>query len=333
MKSIDFISQNGKNYPAEDLFLQTHPYFIEDGFLQVLSDFNFKRFHQKIQSLSSIPSGVGLALGIIAEVNISGGILLQAHANGSTLAGQKLEEIQSGQSIFATGVSETGWQGRLRTITTEITENLLVNGSKSFLTNGLHASHFIIIAKKNGQPTAIIIDKNRKGIRIEKVTTKFTPQATHCKLDLTEVAISQQEILPIDYEKLALKLRMSELLSFSAIYCGFMQYLLDELIKKHHYRLRKEKLSTKKLFSVYNMIQLLSSHVAVLSGKKNQQPFFDLTPWFPFGNEVIKQQTFPLLYEVFSEEEVKNISDDYLLFELNDPLQESLLRKAYRKLF
>ena len=333
--TLNFLLEQQKSVPAKQLYKLVLPELVRAGFLQVLSDNNFPSFHQKIEALAEIPGGVGLAIGLIAQVNIAGGLLQRVATNGNAKALNLLQEIQQGKSIVSLGVSEKGWKGRLSNITSHLekkpTGGFYLHADKAFLTNGMHANYFILVCRYEKTIVPIVLAKETPGVQAEEVLTKFGKEATHCRVICDAVEILEENIFTIDYEDFALSLRLSEMLSFAAGFCGFGRYLLKQLSQRHVQALKKDRPGQRNLLDLYTQLDLLSARVQQLSGQKQREPFVSLKAEYPFGMEVVRDILLQHLSTMFSQESVREVSDDLLLFELKDPLNEILIRQAAMK--
>ncbi|MEM7182095.1 MAG: hypothetical protein AAF518_14350 [Spirochaetota bacterium] len=333
--TLNFIVEQRKLVAEKQLYKVVLPELVRSGFLQVLADNDFVSFHKKIAALSEIPSGLGLAVGLMAQVNVAGGLLQRAALQGKDRAAILLKEIQQGQSVISLGVSEKGWKGRLANITSRLEKKagggFYVHADKSFLTNGMHANYFILICRYEDVFASLLVTRETLGVQQQEVVTRFGKEATHCRVICDAAELAEEDVFFLDYEDFALSLRLSEMLSFAASFCGFGRYLLGQLSQQEHKQLKKDRLGQRHVLDLYTLLDLLAARVQELSLLKQQQPGLSLKPNYPFGLEAVRDIFLQRLFAMFSEATVRGISDDLLLFELKDPLNEILIRQAAMK--
>ncbi|MCB1157104.1 MAG: hypothetical protein H7A25_09495 [Leptospiraceae bacterium] len=331
MKSPEKLQQLSSQ-PDETLYRELLPYLAEDGFFRVLEGGSFVEFHKKLSLLSEEERGTGIGLALMAQVNISGRILEMAKQAGSQKAAEVLQKIIEGKAICSTGVTEPGWKGRLKNLQSRISEAGDLNFQKGFLTNGYGADYFIIIAKDEKRQTyvPVLIPVDSSQMSIERIHTEFTPEATHCRARADKLKILEEDILPLEYEAHALEYRLSEILSLTAIFCGFGKKLLRKLKENGELKLLSEE-DKREVFYLHEHLQNLEARIWDISGRKDKG--VKMEEEFPFGLEATASVFFSGLDRIFGKEKVSSLSKDRSLFELKDPLNEILYRKAILRFF
>jgi hypothetical protein len=336
-KTIEFIKQLEVGIISDNIFIEALPYIVEDGYFSILSDGNFFEFHKKIQTLSKYPHGVGLSLAIMAQVNIAGSILKIASQNGSSIARDLLEKVQSGQAIVSCGISEKGWKGKLANLKTNLSEKngkLFLKGEKSFFTNGKNSTHFLVLAKnENNENQIVVLKESLLGIRTFPFRLSFAIEATHCRMEIREQEIDSDWILPVDYSQLGEELRMGELLSLCAIFCGFVRRVRNHLF---HILQTKDLVTNEwkdKLFEWNLLLEMFESRIERISQEKSESIHFSHLAFYPFGLELLNRKFLEVFGEYFSKEEILLQFPDMGLFLWDDPLHQFFYSKGQKRFF
>ncbi|MCX7999277.1 MAG: acyl-CoA dehydrogenase family protein [Leptospiraceae bacterium] len=340
----DFLENFSNDYNETEIFSQVYSFLIQDGFFQVLESKDCQAFHEKIYELVKYPHGLGVALSIIPIVNLAGTLLLVARENESSFASLLFEGVLKGEVIPAVGVSEKDWQGRLSKLQTRLQKEengLIVNGSKSFVTNALAATHLIIIAKLEEKYQVIVLPKSEKGISINYFRLSFAQESTHASVELKNVKVLPEWILPIDYSNWGEKARLNEIFSLSYIVNSYLRKVTHSLVpialEKEVWKNSFE--NQKKIFDFFQVLDMQKCMLDFISMKKGGENFltYPIESKFPFGLPIIITHFIELWKDVFSNSELVELFPDlHLLFYYNlehDFSFKKSVRSFYQNLF
>lgn len=334
LSKIDVLNSDIENYYSELL-----PFLSEANLFQPLVGGSFQDFHEKLIRLSSHKHGVGLSVGVMAQINIAGELLKLSAQNGDHNSKEILEQITNGKHVVSMGVSEPGWKGRLSNIKSCIKlqgNNYKLNVEKSFLTNGMHAHTFLVVVKtdEKNDYKIVLLPRNTEGLNITKFTLPFAKEATHCKIKCEDLEIDAKNILDVSYKDNAENLRLSEMLSMAAVFIGFGCYLLERIKENKELLedLKSDKDKQKRLLDCKILLDVYKSRVLELSKMKDDDPKLELRKYFPYGTETISELFYNNLITIFSIDLVKSLSEDIGLFLMRDPLNEFYIKQAAKKL-
>ena len=295
---------------------EIYPLVLENlvriNIFSVLQDNDFNNFHKKLYKIASYKHGIGIAVSCMAQVNIVGRILQIEEILRNNRAKELLNEIINGKSSISVGVSERGWGGRItktKTAFKNIDGKLILNGEKSFLTNGTHSSHYIIICKDDDNNFhSILLDKNRKGLKIIPFQLEYAREATHAILTFEDVEVFKEDFLNLDYKEYSENLQLSELLSLCFIGCSY----LTKIIQKDSYK-SKRPISRDKI--IKNIDHFLA-YIFFISNLKTKDTKLVLKEYFPFGFTILLENWKEFMCQFHSEIELKEAYPDLALFDL-----------------
>ncbi len=320
---------------SEKLFRKYLPQFANGNFFSPLDEGLFSDFHKKLSVLSSFPHGVGLSVAIMAEINIAGFVLKKSKESGDEFSKRVLEEIIRGEKVASMGVSEKNWNGRMSGLKSaiEFKENFyILNAEKSFLTNGFNADYFLLVVKdiSGGNYRVVCLDRETEGLQIEKFSLPFATEATHVKIKCENLKISKNQILPFDYKKNAENLRLSEILSLTVVFCGWVNSILFAIKERKGIdQVRSDEGIQKKILKIKTWVELLFARVIEVSAEKDKNPDLNLLDHFPFGYEEVSDIIIPELEFLCEWAGVQEIFlKDIGLFKWRDALHSSYIRKA-----
>ncbi|EOQ88061.1 hypothetical protein LEP1GSC202_3163 [Leptospira yanagawae serovar Saopaulo str. Sao Paulo = ATCC 700523] len=294
------------------------PYLYSAGFYDfILGKESYFEFQKKLSSLAEEPLGVSLALSCMVEVNVAGGILNASRFQepGSHF----LWNAFSGKEpfiILAAGVSEPGFDGKLKKLQSSVNEDKLT-GIKSFITNGGEAD-FIFWVTKSEENYPVYFVSNPREPHHPHVTEKkifhtdFTPQVSHLRIGLNEFPIPPENLVIENYGELGLELRLKELCSLVSLLIGKTKSLSD--LHAGIYRERTVLVNWQKEF------------LESLKGNPTKELLLEAVPYpiIPLIQEVTKH------YGLASQEDLKSIDPDWQLFLWEDHLTKYLLHKKKR---
>ena len=330
----DYLNSIPKDHNEEDIYKEALPLLIKEGFLSVIkTQTDYRDFHSKLLTLAKLPHGIGLGVSLMAQVNIAGKVLQIAAELEISIAGQILNDLVEGKLIVSLGVSEPDWKGRLSnlksTLTPQTSGKYLLNGEKSFFTNGYHSDFFLVVVKLDKNYKVLILNKNKPGLNITKFTLPFAVEATHCKIQFQDVEIDSSEILDFDYSKYAENLRLSEMLSLSAVFSGYALSTLEKIRTNETLIriLKEDETKQKKLLRCKTLLELLKARVLEISSEKDKNPNLELKEYFPYGTELVAEEFYLILEEIFPKEEIEIYFHDKQLFQYRDMLNESYIRR------
>ncbi|MCE9499470.1 MAG: acyl-CoA/acyl-ACP dehydrogenase [Leptospira sp.] len=338
-KAKNYLNSIPDTIDPESIYPDALELLAAENIFAPLNGESYLSFHEKLMEISSCKHGVGIAVAIMAQLNIAG-VVLEKAAETNEPAKKLLEGIISGKNVISLGVSEKNWNGRISTLKSSVSANskgdTVLNAEKSFLTNGYHASHYLIVARNEitEKFSVVITQKNEPGINIEKFTLPFAKEATHCRLECKNLIINQEQILDVDYKGIAENLRMSEMLSLAVAFCGYSKYLLTGIFKD---RELNELISGSEDFKstildLHTLRDLLWSNLRELSGKKDGNRDILLVEYYPFGFESVARIFFEALFKIFGKDKITQLSPDSGLFFWRDKLQESYLHRARKRM-
>ncbi|HNF17282.1 MAG TPA: hypothetical protein PK453_26730, partial [Leptospiraceae bacterium] len=203
----------------------------EEGFFNVLKTDDFSLFHEKLRDFSLQRFSPGLPVAVMAQVNVAGKILRTVSDSGSQEAERILNDIILGNISASMGISEKGWKGRTSNLKTVIrfSENFgIIDGEKSFFTNGANSELLIILCFDSDRNCfAAAVEKETEGLKTENFSLDFAAEATHCSAVFTELKVPKERIFSLDYRKIGENLRLSELVSLGAVFAGFSEKLIS----------------------------------------------------------------------------------------------------------
>ncbi|HMW07868.1 MAG TPA: acyl-CoA dehydrogenase family protein [Leptospiraceae bacterium] len=336
-KLKDYLSSIPKDYDPENIYKDVLPLLVEENLLTVINQsISFKDFHKNLFELAKLPHGIGLGVSLMAQVNIAGRIIFLAAKNLNHPVYLKLlNGLTKGEYIISLGVSEPDWKGRLSNIKTNITFNngkYQLDGEKSFFTNGYHSTHFLVVARMDGNYKVVLLEKENTGLEITKFTLPFAKEATHCRIKMNSVQINEEDILNLDYSKYAENLRLSEMLSLSTVFCGYAISTLEQIKanSKLVSILKEEEDKQKEILRCKTLVHMLYSRILELSELKDNLEEIELKEFFPYGTELVSDEFYKTLSNIFPKEEIEPYFIEKQLFQYRDILNESYIRRAAR---
>lgn len=347
----------GSPYPkdrkefGESFYRSWKPILIQEGFYRFLFGHeSYLEFQKKLSSLSEDPIGVSLALSCMVEVNVAGGILSHATQVHSKNIGQNLNQndslnrepngadifnslwdgfrTENPTKIFAVGVSEPGWESKLRKLSSTVIEGKL-SGTKSFITNGAEADLIFWVTKSEEENPVYLVRRSQdlrkpnlesvtsnisKQTKEESFHTDFTPLVSHLKLTICEYPIDPEDLILDNYGKLGMELRLKELLSLVSLLIGKTKKLSleNQLVNEE----RK------------NLCLWRENFLGDCQGNPNAD---FLLSGFPFPTEGLLLALCKH-WNLESPKDLKSVDPDYQLFVWEDQFTQMLIKKKKRKL-
>ncbi|EQA62730.1 hypothetical protein [Leptospira alexanderi] len=326
------------------VFRDALPYLVEEGYFEAIAGGSFETFHKKIYQLGSYPRGIGLGIAMMAQTNVAGRVLKFVsdgflNENGTTRVFQReetisigarlLKEISSGKDIISMGVSESGWKGRISNIATKYrieNNRIILSLSKSFLTNGANCSGFLIVAKSPSETFDVIyIARDSYGLELEVFDLEYAKEATHCRLKGNNLSLPLKNLFFFNYQNFAPEIHLSEMLSASALFCGYVDFILKTLLKE------KKDVDPRIAGKIIDIQQLLYSKVIDISKKKDQDPNFKMEGIHPYGYETALDLIYSWLTDLVSGVELSNMFPDIGLFYSIHPGKTPIYQKNILK--
>ncbi|AXR61416.1 hypothetical protein [Leptospira mayottensis] len=326
------------------VFRDALPYLVEEGYFEAIAGGSFETFHKKIYQLGSYPRGIGLGIAMMAQTNVAGRILKFVsdgflNENGTIRVFQReetisigtklLKDISSGKDIISMGVSESGWKGRISNITTKYrieNNRIILSLSKSFLTNGANCSGFLIVAKSPSETFDVIyIARDSYGLELEVFDLEYAKEATHCRLKGNDLSLPLKNLFFFNYQNFAPEIHLSEMLSASALFCGYVDFILKTLLKE------KKDVDPRIAGKIIDIQQLLYSKVIDISKKKDQDPNFRMEEIHPYGYETALDLIYSWLTDLVSGVELSNMFPDIGLFYSIHPGKTPIYQKNILK--
>ncbi|WP_078130415.1 acyl-CoA dehydrogenase [Leptospira alexanderi] len=326
------------------VFRDALPYLVEEGYFEAIAGGSFEKFHKKIYQLGSYPRGIGLGIAMMAQTNVAGRVLKFVsdgflNENGTTRVFQReetistgarlLKEISSGKDIISMGVSESGWKGRISNIATKYrieNNRIILSLSKSFLTNGANCSGFLIVAKSPSETFDVIyIARDSYGLELEVFDLEYAKEATHCRLKGNDLSLPLKNLFFFNYQNFAPEIHLSEMLSASALFCGYVDFILKTLLKE------KKDVDPRIAGKIIDIQQLLYSKVIDISKKKDQDPNFRMEGIHPYGYETALDLIYSWLTDLVSGVELSNMFPDIGLFYSIHPGKTPIYQKNILK--
>lgn len=329
---------------TEGFYRSWKPYLILEGYYHFLLGIeSYLEFQKKLSLLAEEPVGVSLSLSCMVEVNVAGGILdhasrihLENHNQNQsrdTLTQEVLHSLWDGfrtgnpTKIYAVGVSEPGWETKLRKLSSTVRDGKL-SGTKSFITNGAEADTIFWVTKsEEGNPVYLVKrNQNTKSPNIgqdsnnsyqtseESFHTDFTPLVTHLKLKLCEYPIHPEDLLLENYGKLGMELRLKELLSLVSLLIG-----------------KSKKVSLENEFVKEESEKLTLWRDNFLSQCQGNPETEFLLSGFPYPTEGLLL-ALSKHWNLGSPKDLKSVDPDFQLFVWEDQFTEYLIQKKKRKL-
>ncbi|EMY78872.1 hypothetical protein LEP1GSC060_1120 [Leptospira weilii serovar Ranarum str. ICFT] len=332
------------SHEYRNVFRDALPYLAEEGYFEAIAGGSFETFHKKIYQLGSYPRGIGLGIAMMAQTNVAGRILKfvgdgflnetgihRVFRREETIAiGTKLlKDVSSGKDIISMGVSESGWKGRISNIVTDYrveNDRILLSLSKSFLTNGANCSGFLIVAKSPSETYDVIyIPRDSYGLELEIFDLEYAKEATHCRLKGNDLSLPLKNLLFLNYQNFAPEIHLSEMLSASALFCGYVDLILKTLLKE------KRDVDPMIAGKILDIQQLLYSKIIEISVKKDQDPNFRMEEVHPYGYETALDLIYSWFTDLVSGVELSNMFPDIGLFYSIHPGKTPIYQKNILK--
>ncbi|WP_061298679.1 hypothetical protein [Leptospira borgpetersenii] len=343
MNLKEFLSSIPSN-EYKTVFRDALPYLVEEGYFEAITGGSFETFHKKIHQLGSYPRGIGLGIAMMAQTNVAGRILKfvsdgflnenrtsQIFQREETIAigARLLKDISSGKDIISMGVSEPGWKGRISNIVTKYrieNNRIILSLSKSFLTNGANCSGFLIVAKSPSETFDVIyIARDSYGLELEVFDLEYAKEATHCRLKGNDLSLPLKNLFFFNYQSFAPEIHLSEMLSASALFCGYVDFILKTLLKE------KKDVDPRIAGKIIDIQQLLYSKILDISKKKDQDPNFRIEEIHPYGYETALDLIYSWLTDLVSGVELSNMFPDIGLFYSIHPGKTPIYQKNILK--
>lgn len=336
-------SSPGSSYPKDTggegtgFYRSWKPILIKEGFYDFLFGLSsYLDFQKKLSILAEEPVGVSLALSCMVEVNVAGGILLQKNCllnenldfasecseNQFQTAASLWEGFRNPKHtiIYAVGVSEPGWEGKLRKLSSNL-ENGFLSGTKSFITNGGEADVIFWVTKQGLTNPVYQVKREREITRRtnsvwkeETFFTDFTKEVSHLKLSLCEYSITDKDLVLENYGNLGMELRLKELLSLVSLLIG----------------------KTKKISFEYQTVakereKLMEWRESFLSDCQGNPSGDFLLSGFPYPTDALLL-ALTSVWNLSTPKELSSIDPDYQLFVWEDSFTNYLVQKKNRNL-
>lgn len=148
-----------------------------------------------------------------------------------------LDRVLSGEWIGAMGMTEpsagTDVLG-MGTIATRDGADYVLNGRKTFITNGLEASIYVIYAKLEGRITAFVVERSFSGFSTGPKISKMGMRAsTMCELILDDCRVPARNLLGAEGGGVTNMMRNLEIerLALAAMSLGIADRCLEEMVR------------------------------------------------------------------------------------------------------
>ncbi|MBE8400276.1 acyl-CoA dehydrogenase, partial [Leptospira borgpetersenii] len=224
---------------------------------------------------------------------------------------------------------EPGWKGRISNIVTKYrieNNRIILSLSKSFLTNGANCSGFLIVAKSPSETFDVIyITRDSYGLELEVFDLEYAKEATHCRLKGNDLSLPLKNLFFFNYQNFAPEIHLSEMLSASALFCGYVDFILKTLLKE------KKDVDLRIAGKIIDIQQLLYSKVLDISKKKDQDPNFRIEGIHPYGYETALDLIYSWLTDLVSGVELSNMFPDIGLFYSIHPGKTPIYQKNILK--
>ncbi len=297
------------------LYSFVKPFLCESGIFPRTSELldepgRYLKFQEDLQALATLPKGMNLALSLMIEVNVAGGVLIASDLKKSL---ELRELFSTGEFILACGVSEPGWEGSLKNIKSVLDQNLKLNGTKSFVSNGGEANGLLWIVSHENKFPVYFIDllTKQQNLISESVSTPFLASVTHSKFTAFDLPLGPSELVCTDYQHLGIELRLKELFSLVSLLLGYTATLVED---SESHLLRSE----------WENLQKWRDTVA----RKIQSNDFlkVLLDAFPFPIDTLLNQLKDF-YQLTSKRDLNKINPDYAIFLWEDTFTKYLINK------
>jgi hypothetical protein len=185
----------------------------------------YVKFLEHLRALSYSSLGIGIALGLMPEINLCGNILYLAQKKDS------FHELISGSKIFSFAASEKGWKGRIKNIKTNLQSidgKILLNGEKGFVTNGRNPDYYLVLAQYPPNFSVILLPSDAPGLGISPFDLSYAKEATHSELTFNNITLKSEQILDLNYKMHGKSLQYLEIFSLQIIFLGFLDMLKSQ---------------------------------------------------------------------------------------------------------
>ncbi|RHW68142.1 isovaleryl-coA dehydrogenase [Trypanosoma brucei equiperdum] len=137
------------------------------------------------------------------------------HASTAAQRERWLPKVLTGEHIGAMGMSEPGAGtdvlGMLTTATKESNGKYILNGGKTWVTNGTVADLVLVYAKVDGKITAFVVEKGASGFSVGKKIDKCGMRGSHmCQLFFDNVVLGEENLLGTEGKGLVAMMRNLE---------------------------------------------------------------------------------------------------------------------------
>lgn len=108
-----------------------------------------------------------------------------------------LPKAAKGELVMAFGLTEADAGSDPSSMTTNISDDLVLNGSKRWLTNGGFADYFVIWAKYRESVVGILLDKERKGLSVSEIPHKLSLRiSSSAEIQMKNIQLTKSDFLP-----------------------------------------------------------------------------------------------------------------------------------------
>ncbi|MBM9577183.1 acyl-CoA dehydrogenase [Leptospira sp. 201903070] len=334
--------------PSEEyrsVFRNALPYLVEEGYFDAILGGSFETFHKKIFTLGSYPRGIGIGIALMAQTNVAGKILklvsegitnetetqkLPDRARTIEIVKILLQDVGTGKNIISMGVSESGWKGRISNITSSYTiegNRILLNLTKSFLTNGANCSGFFVVAKSPQDTYDVIyVPLETPGLEVELFDLEYAKEATHCRLKGENLSFPPENLIFLNYQGYAPEIHLSEMLSASALFCGYVDLILKTLLRE-----KRDNVDPRIAGKILDIQELLYSKILEISRKKDNDPSFRMEEVHPYGYETSLDLIYSWFTDCVSSVELTKMFPDIGLFYSIHPGKTPIYQKNILK--
>ncbi len=224
-------------------------------------------------------------------------------------------------------VSEQNWKGKISNIESSlniINEKYIVNGEKSFITNGAESDYFLVVLQFDTNYKLVLLNKEIQGLEIEPFHLSFVKNSTHCRIKMKNIQIEKEQILDIDYSKVSESIRFTELLSLSSIFIGYANTLTMKLNEL-------EPSDELQIYKILHTLDRFEAHILKISRMKDSDLNLNFKTFYPFGTEFIVEEFYEKLTLLFSKELILNNDLENKLFTGIDFYNTMLIKKAAKR--
>jgi len=122
-----------------------------------------------LEQISRADAGVGVTLAVHTG---AGTLPIVAHGTEEQ-CDRYVPALAQGHEIAAFALTEPGSGSDAGAMLTRVEGDGLITGSKQWITNGSHASTFLVFAKEDGRPSAFVVRRGAKGFSVTREEEKM----------------------------------------------------------------------------------------------------------------------------------------------------------------